>query len=162
MGTNRQASIGFRICYCIAVLGAIVPMGLASSGWVRASTGGSFAGLLPLVGMVPYVALGLYRVFLVARVPGTLDSPPASGVAAVLRSVGVLCVYAGAVVAVLNWASRPLMRMLVTKPSETGVEFFVAGLYLALASGVGVLGLLLFEFSRLRGFELVRNTEERR
>jgi hypothetical protein len=157
---NRQASFPFKLSYCLAVLGTIVPMGLASSGWVRASTGGSLVGLLPFTGPMLFFALGLYRVFLVARVPGTLDSLPVTGVAMVLRAVGVFCIYAGAVVGILNWVSLPLMRLLVTRPSETGVEFYVVGVYLALAGGVGVLGLLLFEFSRLLGFERARAPKE--
>ena len=150
---NRPASFSLKIFYCLTVLSIIVPFGLASSGWVRVSTGGSLLGLIPFVGPLLFLALGLYRVFLVARLPGTLDSPPVAGVAAVLRAIGVFCVYAGALAGILNWLSRPLMRMLVTKPSETGVEFYVVGAYLALAGGVGVLGVLLFEFSRLLAYE---------
>jgi len=36
---------------------------------------------------------------------------------------------------------------------ESGVEFFVVGVYIALLAGVGPLGILLFEISRLFGFE---------
>jgi hypothetical protein len=157
---NRQASFPFRLFYCLAVLGTIVPIGLANSGWVRASTGGTLVSLVPFAGPILFLALGLYRVFLVARVPGTLDLPPVAGIASVLRAIGAFCIYAGAVVGILNWVSRPLMRLLVTRPSETGVEFYVAGVYLALAGGVGALGLLLFEFSRLLGFERARTPKE--
>lgn len=150
---NRQASFLFRLVYCLAVLGGTVPFGLASSGWVRASAGGSALGLVPFAGPILIFAIGLYRVFLVVRRPGTLDSPPIDGVAAVLRPIGVFCIYVGALVAIVNWVSRPLMRLLITKPSETGVEFFVVGVYLALAGAVGVWGVLSFEFSRLLSFE---------
>ena len=40
------------------------------------------------------------------------------------------------------------------------VEFYIVGIYLALAGGVGVLGLLLFEFSRLLGFERAQCNKE--
>lgn len=150
---NRPASFWLKLFYCLTVLSAIVPIGLASSGWVRASTGGGFVSVVPFVGPLLLLALGLYRVFLVARVPGTLDSPPVAGVSALLRAIGVFCIYAGGLVGILNWVSRPLMHLLITKPSETGVEFYVVGVYLALAGGVVVLGLLLFEFSRLLAFE---------
>jgi hypothetical protein len=124
---NRQASFPFKLFYCLAILGTIVPMGLASSGWVWVSRGGSLVALVPSAGPMLFIALGLYRAFLAARVPGTLDSPPVARVAAVLRAVGVFCIYAGAVIAILNWIFRPLMRMLVTMPSESGVEFYVVG-----------------------------------
>ncbi|MDO9001811.1 MAG: hypothetical protein Q7V20_00010 [Aquabacterium sp.] len=46
----------------------------------------------------------------------------------------------------------------MTTRTESGAEFFVVGLYLSLASGIGMLGLLAFEFSRLLAFE--RNTQQ--
>jgi len=37
--------------------------------------------------------------------------------------------------------------------TDSGAEYFVAGMYLALLGGIGTFGLLFFEFSRLVGFE---------
>jgi hypothetical protein len=41
----------------------------------------------------------------------------------------------------------------MTSRTESGAEFFAVGLYFSLAAGVGILGLLAFEFSRLLAFE---------
>lgn len=45
------------------------------------------------------------------------------------------------------------MQAFMTSRTESGAEFFAVGLFLSLASGIGVLGLLAFEFSRLLAFE---------
>ena len=55
--------------------------------------------------------------------------------------------------AVLGWAAGPLMRTLMTSRTESGAEFFLVGMYLSLAAGVGMLGLFSFEFGRLLSFE---------
>ena len=149
---NQQASASLKISYCLVLLGAILPFGLAKSGWVGMATGGGL-GVVPFVGPLVFLALGLYRVYLVARVPGVLDSPPVAGLVTALRAIGTFCIYVGVVVSILSWISGPLMRLLFQRRTESGAEYFVVGLYLALAAGIGILGLLLFEFSRLLAFE---------
>lgn len=150
---HRTASFLFKLFYCLAVFSAVAPIGLASSGWVRASSGGGLLGFAPFIGPIVFFALGLYRVFLVTRVPGTLSSQPVTGISAMLRAIGVFCIYVGAVVGILNFVWRPIMGMFITQRSETGMEFFIVGVAFALAGGIGVLGLVLFEFSRLLSFE---------
>lgn len=49
--------------------------------------------------------------------------------------------------------SNPLMRALMTSHTESGAEYFVAGMYLSMLGGIGTLGLLCFELSRLVAFE---------
>ena len=150
---NLSASARLKWAYALTVLAAVLPIGLASSGWVALTTGGSSFSAIPIVGPLVFVALGLYRVYLVARVPGTLDSVQVTGPARFLRAAGVCGLYVGAVIAVLNLFSRPLMQLLITNRSESGVEFYVVGVYLALLGGIGVLAIVLFEFSRLLAFE---------
>ncbi len=45
------------------------------------------------------------------------------------------------------------MAALITHRSENGIELFVVGIYLAMLGGIGFLGLITFELSRLLGFE---------
>jgi hypothetical protein len=45
------------------------------------------------------------------------------------------------------------MRAFMKSRTESGAEFFVVGMYLSVAAGIGMLGLLSFEFSRLLAFE---------
>lgn len=157
---NLEPAFPMKLSYCLVILGAVVPFGLAKSGWVALATGGGAIGMIPLVGPLLFLVLGLYRIYLVARVAGTLNSPAVSGAIAVLRTFGAFCIHVGAIVTVLSWVSGPLMRVFIKQRTESGAEFFVVGMYLALAAGIGVLGLFLFEFSRLLAFE--RHTQETR
>lgn len=148
---DLKARTSLKVAYCLVLFGAVVPFGLAKSGWVMLATGGlgSVAAIAPLV----FLALGLYRIFLVARVPGVLDSQATAGVATFLRVLGQFMLHVGALIAVLGWVARPLMHAFMQRQTESGAEYFVVGMYLAMAGGVGVLGLIFFEFSRLRAFE---------
>jgi len=148
---NLKAHTSLKIAYSLVLLGAIVPFGLARSGWVALATGG-FASA-PFIGPLALLALGLYRVFLVARVPGLLDSQATVGIETLLRMLGQFLLYVGAVVAVLGWISGPLMHAFIQRRTDSGAEFLVVGVYLGMAGGLGILGLIFFEFSRLRAFE---------
>jgi hypothetical protein len=97
--------------------------------------------------------LALYRIYLVARVPGTLSSYPPAGFARPLRAVGVLAIYLGALVSVASLLAGPLMRVLMKSHTESGAEFFVVGMYLSMLGGIGTLGLICYELSRLIAFE---------
>jgi hypothetical protein len=150
---NGPASTSLKIVYGLVVVGIILPFGLANSSWVRMTTGGSPLMLIPMLAPLALLLIGLYRIYMVARVPGTLDLPEVDGIAAAMRAIGIVCLYIGAVGTVLSWLGIPLTKMIFRKGSGTGIEFYVVGVYLAMASGFGWLGLLLFEFSRLIGFE---------
>jgi len=150
---NQPTSSILKIAYCLVLLAAILPFGLAKSGWVGLAMGGAGMGFIPFLGPLVFLVLGLYRVYLVARVPGVLDAPEATGFGAFLRAAGKICLYLGMVASVLGWVAGPLMRVFMTSRSDSGAEFFVVGFYLAMAAGIGMLGLLSFEFSRLLAFE---------
>lgn len=146
------ASRSLKIAYAIVVLAAVVPIGLASSGWVALATGRGGAAI-PYIGPILFLVLGIYRVATVYRNPQALHSYPVKGFVNVLRKIGVFALYFGALVGVLNLVSRPLMAALITHRSENGIELFVVGIYLAMLGGIGFLGLITFELSRLLGFE---------
>jgi hypothetical protein len=150
---TKDASLFTRIAYCLVVLGAILPFGLARSAWVALGTGPGFAASVPYFGPVLLLVIGLYRVCVVARAPGALGSPPASDFIHFLRAAGLVLLFVGAVSTVLGWVARPLMHAFMQSHTESGAEFFLVGYILAMASRVGFFGLLLFELGRLRGFE---------
>lgn len=159
----KNPSFALRVAYCLVVLGAILPFGVAASGWVALAKGPALLSTVPFIGPVLLLAIGAFRVYLVARFPTTLCSPPVSGVTALLRAFGITAIYVGLVATVLSWVARPLIRALMTSRTESGAEFFVVGLYLSLVAGVGLLGILMFEFSRLLAFErLARERSVRR
>lgn len=136
----KQAPFLLKICYCLTLFGLMVPMVLACL--AAATAGADAAHLAPWVagaGALVLLAAGIYRISLVAGVPGTLDAWPASGVADALRRLGSVGLYAGAAVGVLN-----LLALLGS--------FDLAPL-VAAAGGIGLVGLVLFEFGRLLSFE---------
>lgn len=149
----QKTSATFKLVYCLFLLSAILPFGLAKSGWVALATGGAGMSTIPLIGPVALLILGLYRIYLVAKVPGLLDAPAVAGPPQFLRAAGAVLIYVGVVAAVLSWIAAPLMRSLITQRTGTGVEFFVVGVYLSLGTGIGMLGLFCFEFGRLLSFE---------
>jgi hypothetical protein len=69
---NQQPSSALKVAYCLVLLAAILPFGLAKSGWVGLATG-SGMGLVPFLGPLLFLGVGLYRVYLVVRVPGVLN-----------------------------------------------------------------------------------------
>jgi len=153
MTQKQLPSKTLKISYCVVLLAAAVPIGLAKSGWVATATGGFSMALVPFLGPVVFLFIGLYRIYLVVRVQDVLASPQATGLVSALRGVGAFCIQVGAVASVFSWVAGPLMRALMTTRTESGAEYFVVGVYLALFSGIGLLGLILFEFSRLLAFE---------
>jgi hypothetical protein len=106
-----------------------------------------------LFSLLPLLLLAIYRIALVLKRASTLAAPPATGVAKVLRVLGIVMLVFGAFVFALNLAAGPLMHRFMSSHTESGAEYFVVGTYLALLGGVGSFGLLLFEFSRLLAFE---------
>jgi len=154
---SKDASLLTRIIYCLVVLGAILPFGLAKSGWVALATGGpALAGTIPFIGPLVLLVIGIYRVIVVVRTPAALSAPPVAGFIAFLRGAGLFLLYLGAITTVLGWLAGPLMHTLMRARTESGAEFFFVGYLIAIVGQVGVLGLLLFELSRLRGFETHR------
>ena len=150
---SKDASLLTRVSYCVVLLGAILPIGLAKSGWVALATGSSLSGSIPYVGPILFLIIGIYRVVVVARSPRTLDAPQSSGFISFLRAAGMFLLYVGAVATILGWIAGPLMHILMQSRTESGAEFFFVGFIAAFVGRVGVLGLLMFELSRLRSYE---------
>ena len=149
----KNPPVVHRIAYCLVVLGAILPIGITASSWVALARGPSLGQTIPYVGPILLATVGLFRVYLVARFPATLCSLPVSGIAVVMRVLGLIAIYIGVIATILGWIARPLMRAVLTSRTESGAEFFIVGVYLSLLRSSGLLGILLFEFSRLLGFE---------
>lgn len=148
----KTAPALLRWAYCLTLLFTVFPFGLVGSGWVAIARGG-IDGTMTIFGNLLILVLALYRIYLVGRVKNTLSSCPSVGFARLLQHVGVFAIYIGAIVAIASLLGGPLMRAFMTSRSESGVEFFIVGVYLSMFSGVGILGLLCFELSRLVSFE---------
>lgn len=142
----------FKVSYCLTVLAIALPIGLAGSGWVRMTVGGAL-GLIPFVGPLLMLVLGVGRVVQIWRRPYLLDSPVVTGVVRQVQAIGVVLIYAGALAGIANWLSIPVAKMFIKDPGPNGILFYVGGVYLALLGALGPLGLLVFEVTRLLGFE---------
>jgi hypothetical protein len=148
------ASRSLKVFYCLVLLGPIIPMGLLASTWRGMSQGALIFGLIPML-VIPFtlLLLGVYRVYLVAMLPKTIDSLKTTGVSAWLRKFGVAGIYFGGFIAVLIVVNGPLIKLLTPGSKVSGAEFFGPGGYISLLSAIGMVGIMLFEFSRLLAFE---------
>lgn len=146
-------STALRASYVVNIIGMIVPYGLAASSWVTIAKGPSMGTMVPFIGPLFFFTLGLYRSYMVIRFITTLSSAPLSGIATLIRAISTFLIYIGAFATLLSWVARPIMNTLMTSRTESGVEFFVVGMYLSTITGAGLIGLVLFEFSRLLTFE---------
>ena len=154
---DRPASIPLKVFYCLTVLATALLIGVSSSGWVQMGLRASLAALLLAVPPLLLMALAFHRVYGVVHWRGTLDSPPLSGVAALARTLGVALIYLGAMAGLLSLFSKPILRMLVRTPSDAGA-FMLLGIWLPLAAGLGMFGILVFEYGRLIAFEAARRS----
>jgi hypothetical protein len=138
-----------RIGYALILLIAVIPFGY--SGWVSLARGG-----LPAAGaaLLPFIVFALYRAYLVLARPGTLDAPRVEGSLVWLRRIGLTLMAVGVVMSAARFAVVPIGRALFPRGSDNGIEFFVVGLAVAVLGSIAPLGLGLFEYSRLRSFEV--------
>jgi hypothetical protein len=110
-------------------------------------------GTVLFVGPILLLLLGAYRIFSVAKDKNLLNCPVLSGVPRVMRVLGILAMVLGAIAALAWPFIKPIALAIFGKPGDSGVAFYVVGVYLAIAKGFAPLGVVLFEASRLMGFE---------
>ena len=147
-----NASWQLRLLYVLAVLSAIIPFGM--SGWVALTMGQSPMPVVPYLGPIALLFVGFWRIYLVARYPGTLHSYVFDAGTKTLRILGIIAMVVGVIYLLMRFGAGPLVRLLMGgRRTESGIEFYIVGVYLAFISGVGPLGILLFEASRVFGFE---------
>jgi hypothetical protein len=151
---SHRSTWPLRIVYVIVLLSILLPIGLSGSGWVSLSLGrGGWRSLWQYAFVALFVVLAIWRIWVVLADRSTLDSPAVAGLLRAIRITGVTLLSLGTLVFALDVLGRPIIRALVSRPSESGVEFYVVGLFLAFLKGIGPLGVIVFEFSRLRSFE---------
>lgn len=155
----EPATRPLRLLYLLSIVGLFLPA--TGSGWVALATGGSWAALFGVSSLLLF-ALALYRAFSVLRRASMLDAPVMPGLIRWMRTLAVGLMLIGVLSLVLNLSSGHITRWLFPRPSGNGIEFFVVGIWIALAGGWGPVGVLLFECSRLLGFERARNEEKDR
>jgi hypothetical protein len=148
--TTQSAGRTVRLLYCLAIVTALY--GSAVSLW-NVTTHSGLRYSLPFLGALWIIAIGLGRLFMVASSSTSLDAPKYDGLIRVVRILGIVGLVVGAITVALNLAVRPLLHMIISRPSDNGVEYFVVGMFLQLAKMIAPPGILFFEFSRLLAFE---------
>lgn len=147
------ASRKLKWLYCLTLITAIFPSGLfGGAGWVALATGGGMLGGGIFV-LAILLAIFIYRIVLVARSPHTLDAYITSTPVKLLRYLGLFLMEIGLIGAFAIFFIKPLALGIFGKPGDGGVAYFVVGIFIYLISSSGLLGLLMFEASRLFGFE---------
>lgn len=150
---KTEARRSLKWLYCLTLIAAIFPSGLfGATGWVGLATGGGMlrAGIFALAILL---AIFIYRIVLVVRSPHTLDAYITSTPVKLLRYLGIFLMVAGLIGSFAIFFIRPLTLGIFGQPGDSGVAFFVMGVMLYLISSAGLAGLLMFEASRLFGFE---------
>jgi hypothetical protein len=156
---KTEASRSLKWLYCLTLIAAIFPSGLfGAAGWVGLATGGGlFSG--GIVALVILLAIFIYRIVLVVRSPHTLDAYVTGTRIKLLRYLAIFLMVAGLIGSFAIFFIKPLALGVFGKPGDGGVAFFVMGILIYLISSAGLLGLLMFETSRLFGFEARLNDE---
>lgn len=146
--------ITIKIVYCVSLL-AVALGAFLQSGWVSLAIGGGMLGILGMAGLLPAQVLFillLFRVYVVATSSEALDARHPNLLGWILRFIGQLIMWLGILGLAAQFLVRPLTLLIFGgAKTESGAEFFVIGLYAAIASGTGWIGCLLFEISRICG-----------
>lgn len=142
----KRATFLLKLCYCLNLFGLLLPLALAGLGGLQSSGDAAALAAALLAGVIALVLLaaGLYRIGGVVRVSGTLDTWPTAGLPDALQRAGSVGLHAGAVIGVASLLVRPWLH---------GADALPAAQVLAMAGGIGLIGLVLFEFGRLMSFE---------
>lgn len=140
-----------RTIYGLALVSIALPAPM--SGWVGMALGvTSVRAFVPMIWFIPF-ALIAWRIVLVIRRSGLLDAPSDHQALRWCRKIGTGLMAVGMVIYLLQWFVVPLARTVFPRGSDNGIEFFVLGLGFAMLAAATPIGLLLFEASRLLGFE---------
>jgi hypothetical protein len=156
---KTEASRSLKWLYCLTLIAAIFPSGLfGAAGWVGLATGGGIFSE-GIVALAILLAIFIYRIVLIVRSPHTLDAYVTSTPVKLLRNLGIFLTAIGLIGSFAIFFIKPLALGIFGKPGDAGVAFFVIGIMIYVISSAGLSGLLMFEASRLFGFEARLNDE---
>lgn len=150
---KTEASKSLKWLYCLTLISVIFPVGIfGAAGWVGLATGGGLLrGGISAVAIIS--AILIYRIVLVARHPHTLDAYIASTRIKLMRYLAIFLMSLGVLGSLAIFFIQSLELGMFGKPGDSGVAYFVVGMFVYILSSAGLLGLLMFEASRLFGFE---------
>jgi hypothetical protein len=139
-----------RILYSLGLLSLSIGA-LFQGGWVGLATGGGVIGWAGPLGFGAIVAGLLFRIYLVLRYRSALRARAPYLLGWILRLLGWVLMLAGVVGMAALFMVKPLTLWLLTSAGENGIGYFVVQLGAVGLSGLGWMGCLVFEVSRLIG-----------
>ncbi len=142
------ASPLLKLFYCITLFNFVAPAMIFMTGFTSMMR----SGPLIVVGMLVYLIPASYRIYLVATIEGKLDAPVGSQPSKIMRKFGIFCIFIGGVGTIVAWAGA-LIGGISNPNMGTGLllGMGITGAYFL--TYLGNFGLVIFEFSRLLGFE---------
>lgn len=148
----QSTPTGVRWLYAAVLLGNWL---ITRSLWWPSFKAGASTGLLvPGAVMACAALVSLWRAVMVVRRPSTLDTPAPLGSIRWLRRIGIVGMGLGVLALLASFALPWILANTRAIPTEAlGAVGLIAGLLMLILSASAMVGLTLFEFSRLLAFE---------
>lgn len=144
----RSAGIATRLVYCLALFSFIPTTLLRSSGWIALTIGEAGGGLVHrYLFLLAATAVGV-RIYQVLRYAHALDTVLPNTFVATVRVVSIAVMSMCGLFGLAIFFIRPLTMLLVDSPGDSGVVFYVIGLFLAFVAPFGWKACLVFEANR--------------
>ena len=140
-----------RIVYAAALLGLLPAAFAAASGWISLVLRGGAIGALGLTPTLVVSALAAFRAYQVLRYPAALEARRPNVLGWLLRGLAWLAMLVSAASAIGVLFVKPLTLFLSRSAGDAGIRYLMAGLALVVFAGLGWVGCLLFEISRICG-----------
>ena len=147
----RSASGATRLVYCIALFSFFPASLLGSSGWIGLTLGRPGVGLVQQFVFLLIAAAVSFRIYQVLRYRGALDSFVSNRFVATLRALCIAVMLVGGLLGLAIFFIRPLVMLIFETPGDSGVAFYVVGIFLALFAPLGWQGCVAFEATRWIG-----------
>lgn len=147
------ASRKLKWLYCLTLASLILPNFIGASAWVGMTMGRDSSmlgvGIFLLILMAAYV----WRIAIVALRSGTLDAYVSGNALKYLRLLGIFLMAVGLMGSFAILVVKPLTFALFGRPGDAEIDSRGVSLGLYFIGSTGMLGLGIFEMSRLFGFE---------
>lgn len=147
----RSASLATRLLYCLALFSFLPATLLGASGWIGLSLGRTGRGLAGLFVLLLIAAAVAFRIYQVLRYRRALDAFVSNKIVATLRALCIMVMLIGGLAGLAIFFIRPLALLIFKTPGDSGVAFYVVGMYLVFVAPFGWKGSLAFEVTRWIG-----------
>ena len=146
-----QANKYIRPLYCLSLIALLLPS--LQSGWVSLTV-----GFHPLqLGIWFHLALLLfviYRIYNVIRLPQIFSFIPPKRSLKIANQIGLGLMLLGLLITIAKYLGLISLLFISKYAQASSLYFYIGGFYFALLADILPAGIMVFELSRLLGFEL--------